>query len=127
MRILPLYTLSGAGRRKRRINDAGVYFLGVQVDQFQLHPVAAQWLRRSASLNVEASNAAIVFLLVGRRAYLMQRPLFDHIVAAVEVGDDVDVMIQLMHVTLPSAVVAFNHRHDPLVLDDALGHWTASA
>ena len=127
MRLLPLYTLSGAGRRERRINDAGVYFLGVQVDQFQLHPVATQWLRRSASLNVKASNAAIVFLFIRRRAYLMQRPLFDHIVAAVEVGDDVDMVIQLMHVTLPSAVVAFDHRHDPLVLDDTLGHWAASA
>ena len=127
MRLLPLYTLSGTGRRERRINDAGVYFLGVEVNQLELHPVAAQWLRRSASLNVKASNAAIVFLLVCRRAYLMQRPLFDHIVASVQVGDDVDMMIQLMHVTLPSTVVAFDHRHDPLVLDDAFGHYAASA
>jgi hypothetical protein len=66
MHLLPLYTLSGACRRKRRINDAGVYLLGVKMHQLKLHPVSTERLRRPASLNVKASNAAIVFFLIGR-------------------------------------------------------------
>ena len=127
MRLLPLYTLSGAGRRECRIDNAGFYFLVINVDQLQLHPVSAERLRRSASLNVEASNAAIVFILIGRSPDLMQRPLPHHVVASVEVGDDIDMVIQLVDVALPCAVVAFNHSHDPLVLDNAFRHYAASS
>ena len=126
MRLLPLYTLSGAGRRECRIDNAGFYFLVIQVDQLQLHPVSAQWLRRSAPFDVEATHSACIFLLVRRSPDLMQRPLPHHIVGSVEVADDIDMVIQLVDVALPSAVVAFNHRHDPLVLDDAFGHYATS-
>jgi len=119
--------LSGTGRRKRRINNAGFYFLIYNLNKAQLHPVTAERLRRPAPLDVEATHSACIFLLVRRSPDLMQWPLPHHVVGSVEVADDVDVVVQLVDVTLPCAVVAFNHRHDPLVLDDTLGHYASSS
>ena len=111
-------TLSGTCRRKRRINNAGFHFLISYINQAQLHPVTAERLRRPAPLDVKATDAACIFLLIRRSAYLMQWTLPHHVVGSVEVADNVDMVVQLVDMTLPCAVVAFNHRHDPLVYRD---------
>ena len=127
MHFPPNCTLSGTCRRKRRINNAGFHFLISYINQAQLHPVTAERLRRPAPLDVEATHAACIFLLIRRSAYLMQWTLPHHVVGSVEVADDVDVVIQLVDVTLPCAIVAFNHRHNTLVLDNTFGHYAAAS
>ena len=76
----------------------------------ELHPIASQGLWWPSLLNVESCDTAIPFLFVGGCTNLVDVPLRDDLGSTVIAMHSVDVVVQFVDVTHPSAVIPF-HRH----------------
>ena len=74
----------------------------------EVQPIPAKRFGRPSLLNVEAAFTRTVLLFVRRCAQLVYTPLLDDVLRSVEILHHIDVMVQLVNVTLPRQVVAFH-------------------